>query len=124
MAAARIERQVALVGQELHSFDDVFSGPVAFDFAHLEPTIDALLAGAPDPASRVYVFGVTEPQQFDVPASGADGAAGTATKVLSIPVMVLACCAVEPPSQLGITSVQSASERIVDMRHLKMGWCP
>ena len=91
MAATRIERQVALVGQELHSFDDVFSGPVAFDFAHLEPTIDALLAGAPDPASRVYVFGVTEPQQFDVPC-GADGAGADATKVLSIPVMVLACC--------------------------------
>ena len=135
--ARRLERDVALVGQELHSFDDVFDGgAVRWDFApHLDATLAAALAAAPAD-HRAYVFGVTEPQQFNLPpaaaaaaAAGSDGSADTdgercsKTVVVPIPVLVVLIAAAPPPSLLGITSVQSSTERVVEMRSLKVFFC-
>lgn len=102
------------------SYDEVWTGPFEWHFEGLLPKIRKQLAS--NPSVSAYVFGSSEPQQFTLP-SKVPGAKGE-IRVLPIPTMSVVFCAVPVPSMLGITSVQSSTERIVDMKLLKMGWVP
>jgi hypothetical protein len=106
-----LAEDVWIVGQELH--DSVWDGPFAWDFGHLLSMVRAHLQA--HPLSYAYIFGSSEPQQFSFPNE---------IRVIPIPVMIAVFCDAPVPSMLGITSVQSSTEKIVAMKDLKMSWCP
>lgn len=108
-----LAKRVWLVGQDLESYEDVLSHP--WDFSHMLPSIETELEK--NPKICAYVFGSTEPQQFNLLDDDK-----TEIRVIPVPVMIAILSEIPPPSLLGITSIQSSKEKIVDMRDLKMSW--
>jgi len=114
-------REVWIVGQELHNYATIWSGPFVWNFEPLLPRILQRLSS--NPKEKAFLFGSSEPQQLPDPRVGSEGAA--AIRVVPIPVINVVFCEAAVPSLLGITSVQSSEERVaVDMKELKMGWTP
>ena len=64
-AGAPLHRSAWLCGQELHSYEQVWRGPIEFEFPQLLPRIEQELLA--HPSRTAYVFGATEPQQFVLP---------------------------------------------------------
>eukprot|EP00617_Octactis_speculum_P018246 CAMPEP_0185772318 /NCGR_PEP_ID=MMETSP1174-20130828/68311_1 /TAXON_ID=35687 /ORGANISM="Dictyocha speculum, Strain CCMP1381" /LENGTH=312 /DNA_ID=CAMNT_0028458521 /DNA_START=20 /DNA_END=958 /DNA_ORIENTATION=+ len=108
-----LAKRVWLVGQDLENYEDVLSQP--WDFSHMLPSIESELEKNQNLCA--YVFGSTEPQQFNI-----QNGSKSEIKVIPVPVMVAVLSEVAPPSLVGITSIQSSKEKIVDMRELKMSW--
>ena len=114
-----MERDTFFVGESLDA--DILCGLGAshtWDFSHVDAAIDSAAAAVPG-APRAYVFGISEPQQLrDHDAPTAEGICA----VVAIPVLVVVTSEAPPPERVGVTSVQSATERIVPMASMKMGW--
>lgn len=64
-AGAPLHKSAWLCGQELHSYEQVWRGPIGFEFPQLLPRIEQELQA--HPTRTAYVFGATEPQQFVLP---------------------------------------------------------
>ena len=64
-AGAPLHKSAWLCGQELHSYEQVWRGPIGFEFPQLLPRIEQELQA--HPSRTAYVFGATEPQQFVLP---------------------------------------------------------
>jgi len=119
--ACGLARETFLCGQELDSYGQVWAQ------CHFKWRFPLLLDAVRNRlqsnlTEKAYVFGCSEPQQFNVPSR--DGRGPRETKVLPIPAIVVAFCTTPVPEMLGITSVQSSTEAIVPMRNLKMSWVP
>jgi hypothetical protein len=99
-------KDVYFIGTEWDNYHKIFEHD--WDFDHLQEKIfDGDLAQG----KTAYLFGSTEPQMID-------------GKVVLIPVIVAIVGDIPPPRKVGITSIQMASEDIVDMADLKMSWVP
>mmetsp|Transcript_49270 Transcript_49270/g.91651 ORF Transcript_49270/g.91651 Transcript_49270/m.91651 type:complete len:326 (-) Transcript_49270:150-1127(-) len=112
-----LARETWLCGQELDC--SAWTGPFDWTFSGLLPKIREKLRTNLD--LKAFVFGTSEPQQFSFPSKKGEP---EEIRVLPIPAIVVVFCGVDVPDQLGITSVQSSTEDIVQMRSLKMSWCP
>jgi len=106
-----VYREVFLIGTEWENYDRVYE-----DIPWRFPSLDrALSRGGFLDGKTVYMFGSTEPQMMTH---------GGHFKVFHLPVMVVLEVTMEPSHLLGIKSVQMESERLLDMRRLKVDWCP
>ena len=119
--ACGLARETFLCGQELDTYGQVWAqSHFKWRFPRLLDAVRNRLQS--NPLEMAYVFGCSEPQQFNVPSRNGRGPGET--KVLPIPAIVVAFCTAPVPEMLGITSVQSSTEAIVPMRALKMSWVP
>lgn len=110
-AYSDVRRHVFLIGTEWENYDRVYS-----DIPWRFPSLDAAISESGFLGGKtVYMFGCTEPQMMTYKG---------AFKVFHLPVIVVCEIAVEPSHLLGIKSVQMERERLLDMRRLKVDWCP
>ncbi|XP_024011995.1 protein HEAT INTOLERANT 4 isoform X2 [Eutrema salsugineum] len=98
------------VGTEWHNIDGVYD--IDWDFKHLE---EALEEGGMLYGKKVYVFGVAEPQSIHYKG---------AAKYAHVPTVVAVESPFPPSDKIGVTSVQSAAEKIIPMKQMKMDWVP
>lgn len=108
-----IWKQVYLAGTEWDQMKQIYS--IDWDFDHLD---EALTDGDLSDGKRVFLFGATEPQLVMMDEKDEKG------DVVPIPTIVAVVSDVEPPSQVGIKSVQRAVEEIVPMSTLRIEWQP
>ena len=103
-------KEVYLAGTEWDQLKLVYD--IEWDFDHL----DEDLTDGDLKDKRVYLFGATEPQLLMRDEKDKIG------EVIPIPVIVAVVSDYEPPSTVGLKSVQRAEEEIVPMSKLRMGW--
>ena len=111
-SSASIAKSVFIVGQEMSSYRDYQDGK--WDFGHLLKVTQKLLSD--NPGKKAYLFGQAEPKDLKT--------RGNLFCIENVPVIVVVLCEEEPPSKLGITTVQKEEEEIVPMKDFGMSWCP
>nr|GEX84163.1 protein heat intolerant 4-like [Tanacetum cinerariifolium] len=105
-------KQVFPVGTEWDLLD--MPSECNWNFKNLE---DAFEEGGVLHGRKVYLFTVTEPAAELLSINGQ-------SKITFIPVVVAVDSPFPPSDKIGITSVQSETEEIVDMKQMKMDWVP
>lgn len=101
---------IYFAGTEWENYDRIFDYPWTFE--HVWKYLSEREKGTDD-GSKLFVFGVTEPQFCKV--NGAD-------QVVLIPALVVAETKAPPPESIALKSVQLVEEIMVPFSRLKLTW--